>query len=300
MKNQNPSNLYNVRSIDDDKIKSMIKEYNKGKIELKSIIEYLSSIIYSFPKITSRMDDDACSDFFEYILVRIEKIISQYKIMDCQFLTWFTVVLRRHFYNWIKANSKNQKELAILNKPLSEDSKDEIISKISYQDYNETKPNENIVEIIDKLPPKIRIIIKLHYFDFFNEDDLIDIHENFEIDMKTLISKFHKLKEKAVKRVEKVENIQERLGKAYLKFIKLREKKNKNTADKNLLLDLEESIKKVKNIHNKELNKLKKSFIKLKNKEIGDFLGITSKKVANLLFRGKKILKENLQKLNIV
>ena len=286
------------KNIDDKKVKKLINGYKDGNIKIGQISDYLAGVIYAYPRLISGLDEDACSDFFEYILLRIEKIMEGYTEMDCLFLTWFSVVLRRHFYNWIKAKSSDIVELPILNSHISDDIKEEIVNTISYEEGQPDIRDEKIENAIEALPDKIKIIIKLHYFDFFKEEDLIFVHNEFGGDFVEVIARYHDLKEKVTNRTDRKLSLQEKVNKAYLRIMRLEESKN-HQVEETVISDISTNLTKVREKHKRALKKLKKSFMTLKNQDIAYLVGISAKNVANLLFRGKKMLRDEISKIKI-
>jgi DNA-directed RNA polymerase specialized sigma24 family protein len=207
-------------------------------------------------------------------------------------------VLRRHFYNWIKAKSSDVIELPILNSHISDDIKEEIVNTISYEEKQPDVRDEKIVSAIETLPDKIKIIIKLHYFDFFKEEDLILVHNEFGGDFVEVIARYHDLKDKVTNRTDRKLSLQEKVNKAYLRIMRLEEIKGHQTGG-NAVSEISDNITKIREKHIKALKKLKKSFMTLKNQDIAYLVGISAKNVANLLFRGKKMLRDSLSKIKI-
>jgi len=284
--------------VEDEKIKEMLRSYKVKGDNLSSIIEYLSSTIYSFPYLTSGMDKDACSDYYEYILVRMEKILAGYSQMDCKFLTWFMVVLRRHFYNWIKhKNLKENREYAILNSPVNFESKDEMINYIhddSLKDeWIEQEPPSAVIKALEMLPERESLILKLHYFDFFNENDLSVACSVFECSLAEMKKRYEAIRNKIADKNETIFSLQEKVIHSHHKKIVFMEKMQKSA---DAVAQLNEKIKSVHISHKKYLGRLENVYTSIKNKDIAFLLGVNAKIVANSLFRGKKMLSKILRK----
>ncbi len=95
--------------IPDVKIKSNIQQIQNGNKSLyQETVKILSPYIYNFPRIVFSADSDLCGDFYEYVFVRLEKILMAYRETEAKFVTWFTVVLRNRYFNFIRERkSKN-------------------------------------------------------------------------------------------------------------------------------------------------------------------------------------------------
>ncbi len=284
MEYYNVSSIFFNNNIDDKKIKKLILQYRDDKITFNQVVEYLATLIYSYPKLIYSMDEDTCGNFFEYIFVRLEKILSYYTITEVKFMTWFTVVLRRHFYNWLKSKTKKNKEFLTLNKPVDDRKINEIIDLLVYDNSPDHDLNSDILEAIESLPPKEEIIFKLHYFDFFSEKDLINASKIYNRDIKTLFFEYYKLKDLYAKRNEKIYTLQEKLSKVYEKYMNLKNRKGIK----------EREIIKVRKKYEKKINELKSSLVTLTYIEIANFLGINAGIVSNFLYRGRNMLVDKL------
>jgi len=280
--------------INDNEVKNLISRYKDGETELSAVIDYLAGIIYSFPKYFSNFNEDSCSDFFEYVLVRFEKIISGYKIMDFQFSTWFYLVLRRHYYNWVKSEAdKSYKNRRISILSLNDDYTAAIADTVAYYNIEHHSNDKRIIDALEKLPPEIRVVIKLHFLDFFKEKDFFDIKDAYGGELTELVSKYYSILENALIRKQEVVNIQERISKTFNKMLSLQQsvETENNNSTKSLLDELE--IEKSKLNENRE--KFKKTYTSLKNIEIASLLGIPSRQVSNLLYKGKNLLRKILR-----
>ena len=77
--------MINNKIPDDEAIKSLVLEFQKGNASLEDVTETLGWIIYNFPKSVSHLKTDACGDFFLYIHERLEKILKCYTLQKTQF-----------------------------------------------------------------------------------------------------------------------------------------------------------------------------------------------------------------------
>ena len=280
--------------IDDGKIKKLIERYQNNEAPISTVIEYLTPLIYSYPHIIAGLDEDSCSDYFEYLLTRMEKVISSYCVMDYKFMTWFSVVLRRQYYNWLKSKKNQIQDIPILNAPIDGESGDELISFLAYEEYRSTNSFEKLENMINTLPAREKTIMKLHYFSFFQEEDLFELSEIFSLEFQTVLKKYQNYSIPLEQREQKIYSIQEKLGLAYQRLQKLRENRKHNEIPIDILDDLNKGTETAEKLHNNTLESLKKSFLSLRHEEIADLTGLSVKNVANTLYRGKQLLKEKI------
>jgi RNA polymerase sigma factor (sigma-70 family) len=96
-------------TIPDEKIKLLIQNCLEGdKSRYPSIVRMLTPYIYNYPRIVFGTDLDTCADFYEYILRRLEKILTKYSDTGARFVTWFTVVLRNRYLNYLRERRQSQ------------------------------------------------------------------------------------------------------------------------------------------------------------------------------------------------
>jgi len=89
--------------IPDESIKELIRRYRGGNEQSReNIITALSEYIYNYPMIVFGVAEDAAGDFYEYILMRLDKILEGYRETEAKFVTWFTVVLRNRYLNFVR------------------------------------------------------------------------------------------------------------------------------------------------------------------------------------------------------
>jgi RNA polymerase sigma factor (sigma-70 family) len=89
--------------IPDATIKESINRYQGGDAQSReTVITMLSEYIYNYPRIVFGATEDMAGDFYEYIFVRLDTILKGYRETEAKFVTWFTVVLRNRYLNFIR------------------------------------------------------------------------------------------------------------------------------------------------------------------------------------------------------
>lgn len=95
------------RCISDSRIKGLIAEYHEGDERAYCrLVDMVSSYIYNYPKIVFGADEDQCGDYYEYVLMRLRGIINRFRDTGARFTSWFTVVLRNRYFNYIREANK--------------------------------------------------------------------------------------------------------------------------------------------------------------------------------------------------
>ncbi len=184
--------------LNDKEVKKFINHFQKTQKGFEKIKEILSNFIYQFPAIAFECyDDDIKGDFYLYVLDRLKKTISNYKIQNkSQFKTYFYLVLRRFYLNFIHSQNENKTE------SLPNEIKDEkpcISEKI--------EDLEKISLALAALPPKLQLILKLRCPDFLLPEDFFALGNEFKKDPTYLLDRvkiiFEDIKKKEKNRFNK-------------------------------------------------------------------------------------------------
>ncbi len=287
--------------IDDSAIKLLVKEFQQGNTDFAPVIEYLSTYIYNFPRIVFNASPDECSDFFEFIYAKLEKIIKNYTIQNAKFTTWLTVVLRTK-YSSFKREKPYKKPLPIDNEQIIEIPDEKVIE--DHIGKYTVIPDKfvEIQKIINKAPLKTRLALKLYYIDFLEAADLKLISKTFKKNISSVIEDLRQAYSKLQKKNIKSKELEENITKTFQDLIYWKEKKRKyreskiaEAKDATEYTILLKKIEKLELQRDKLLNK-KLYFRKfIDSKSIANIFGINMNAINNLLFRGKRYLQENLK-----
>ena len=272
------------KKIDNDKILELVNQYQKGKVDFSVIGDYLANYTYNFPRIIFQKDKDICSEFFLYIYERLPEILKKFTATNIKFTTWYVIVLRNSYFNWYKTNNNQFVELPCENEKLhyviyKEFHDEDMDSFLQVDD----KILKNLDKIINNLPIKVRIVIKLHYFDLFNEDDLKLSGEIFKIPINELFKEFNYLLMRVQKKQTEIKKLEDKVKEISSKL----EFSENNSKTEQMLY----------NRYKKNINMLRKKYNSLDNQSIGKFLGISTNMVANHIFRGRQIIKQKIKEI---
>ncbi len=166
--------------IPDLKIKSYMHRYKAGdKTTYSSIIQMLSPYIYNYPRIVFSTSSDLCGDFYEYIIRRLEKILDLYKESDAKFVTWFTVVLRNRYLNFIRERrSKNSVEerFGVVSLDRSDEDSQSLYDLIgeerNFIHSDKIQYNTLIDEIVRYLNERQRLFFHLYFIESLRPEDV--------------------------------------------------------------------------------------------------------------------------------
>jgi len=166
--------------IPDTKIKGYIRDYKSGEERSYSlIVSMISQYIYNYPRIVFSSDVDACGDFYEYILLRLRDIINAYRETEAKFLTWFTVVLRNRYLNFLREKRSKyilKESIDFVSFDYQTERSGGLYNVVGdtrdYGSSSERGYNELIENIVKNLRDKQRIFFHLYYIDTLRPEDL--------------------------------------------------------------------------------------------------------------------------------
>ncbi len=283
--------------INDLKIKELIEQHNNTGQYYDEIISHLSEYIYNYPRISFHQPEDVCGDYFLHIHERLPKILLKYKSQDCLFVTWFTVVLRHQYINWIKKYNNIYEKKIIYIEDYQYDEEFHFKEEDNWKEEQEIQQNQ-FVDILNSLPKKVKVVMKLYFFSYFKAEDLVDVSKIFKRDISLLLSQYDKLLQYSVEQYDKEKIIMDKVNTSFQKVQILKEKYT-------YLSDTEKQSEMGQNIMNqigkteigykRNLNKYQQFQVLIKNDMISDFLGISVNAIHNLMFRGKSLIKQKIQ-----
>jgi RNA polymerase sigma factor (sigma-70 family) len=212
--------LHMHRPIHDSTIKNMIRSFQRGDSRCyNDIVDTLSSYIYNYPRIVWNSDSDRCGDFYEYIFRRFRKIILSYNETEAKFVTWFTVVLRNRYLNFIR-EMKNRD---------SEDCDSGTIS-LDYQ-YGKSQSLHNVIaekknflssdcelfdrlvaKVVGNLNPKQRVFFHLYFIDSLRPEDVAFLSLTLNMAVRETMMNVTRLKESVVRKYAKKHAVLEKLN----------------------------------------------------------------------------------------
>jgi RNA polymerase sigma factor (sigma-70 family) len=165
--------------ISDEKIKEELRKLSLGDGKsFSKIVNILSQYIYNYPRVIFGADRDRCGDFFEYVLVRLRDILLGYRESEAKFLTWFTVVLRNRYLNYVRAEKTKhrlEKETDCVSLDAEWDGFPSLHGLIADgREYGETR-NEEFDRLVDgivtHLKDRQRLFFHLYFIETLRSED---------------------------------------------------------------------------------------------------------------------------------
>jgi RNA polymerase sigma factor (sigma-70 family) len=166
--------------IPDAKIKGYIRDYKSGEEKSYSlVVNMISQYIYNYPRIVFSSDADICGDFYEYVLLRLKEIINAYRETEAKFVTWFTVVLRNRYFNYLREKRSRyilKESIDLLSFDLHNERAQDLYNIVGDpRDYSSTgvkEYNELVDNIVRNLKDRQRVFFHLYYIDTLRPEDL--------------------------------------------------------------------------------------------------------------------------------
>lgn len=100
--------------LNDLRIRQLITCFREDPAEglsgaLEGLKREIGLYIYSFPAMAYRKNRDVCSDFYLFVLERLDKVLASFPMdADVRFKTWFNYVLRNQFHNFSYYQNRNK------------------------------------------------------------------------------------------------------------------------------------------------------------------------------------------------
>ncbi|MFW5799853.1 MAG: RNA polymerase sigma factor, partial [Spirochaetota bacterium] len=271
----------------------------------KEILNLISEFIYNFPRIKYYKDEDVCSEFYLYCLDYISDILIKFDINGrASFQTWFAVVLFNLWRNFIKSSSyKEMRKKKITTKSI-EDLNMIDRYKFLYETVVKNSDDENdgiyvnnkevksLHNCFKKMPKKVRVVFKAHFFELFTSKDIDDAVQAFQLDFMQTLRKYEMIVSRTREQYRDISQTIDELNKTVYELNSVKIEKKSIENDKTKEEEYSNKIKRLEKFKAKKIDKLKRKYIKLLPKEIADFFNTNANYIYNLLHRGKNYVKD--------
>jgi RNA polymerase sigma factor (sigma-70 family) len=166
--------------IPDASIKESIRRFKEGNEQSReNIITVLSEYIYNYPRIVFGVTEDVAGDFFEYILIRLDRILEGYRETDAKFVTWFTVVLRNRYLNFVRTEqsrhaAEHLKQVVSLDYDFTENRNlyNILGDKRDYSSENSEGFDRLLDAVVRDLSARQRLLFHLYYLETLRPEDV--------------------------------------------------------------------------------------------------------------------------------
>ena len=274
--------------ISDEKIKDFVSRYVKGDDRCYSaIVNMLSQYIYNYPRVVFGTDLDTCSDFYEYVLSRFKNILNGYRESDAKFTTWFTIVLRNRYLNYIRAKNakyKVEQKLDIVSFDCSNNNSQNLYNIIGdnkeYMKLNNEEYESFIDNIIKNLKDKQRIFFHLYFIETFRPEDVGFISIYLGRTVRESLTGIGEIRKSMTEKYRLKNKLFQRLNNLFYEIIKKQKEKNHQALEK---------LKKKRNI---VLDEYKRVKLNPSYSSLSQFLGLPIGTVSTGIMRMKEDVRQ--------
>ena len=272
--------------IPDAQIKSCIRRYGSGEKSCYArIVRILSPYIYNYPRIVFRSGPDQCGNFYEYVLLRLERILSRYRESEARFVTWFTVVLRRRYLNFLREHKTSEQPPFSLDCGEGARLYDVIAERKDYVRSNKEGYDRLIDGIVRNLNMKQRLFFHLYFIEDLRPEDVGFIAVTTGASVREVLEGIDGIRNSMVRKYAAHRDILDRLGGLYREIIE----KSSDRED-----DVIVRLKKRRDTVMEEYRKIR---LNPSYKSIALFLGIPLGTVSTSIARMKKNVRIVLQEM---
>jgi RNA polymerase sigma factor (sigma-70 family) len=185
----------------------------------------ISPYMYNFPRIVFASDPDCCGEFYEYMFVRLEKILKSYRDTGAKFVTWFTVVLRNRYVNFMREKPRGFSgtyNCSVISLDFSEGNRQSLYTVIAERrdfirsDY--AWYDELVERIVTRLNPRQRVFFHLYFVDSLRPEDVVFLSLTLDRSMREVMKGIDSLKEAVVHRYARKSRS---LGKLHIYYMDL-------------------------------------------------------------------------------
>lgn len=217
--------------LNDSKIKSIIKEYLNNPEDSKIIRKFQKEVelyIYNFPHLAYGKSLDFCSDFYLYIIERLESIIRNFPEDELdsnpnslRFKTWFNYVLKNQLINMYHYRNKDKTiEISIDNM------EHRLYLDVFGQpesDYAELRKGLSIISEMDS------IILKLYYMpETINAHEIKTSAKHFNLPISTVLQIQKNLIVANYNEIQRLREITSKIGELNQKLVQVKYQVYKN------------------------------------------------------------------------
>lgn len=268
-------------------LEQWVKAYQCGDTSFKKkILAELAFFIRHFPRMAhGERDEDVLSEFYLFFYNNLDRVLNQFDPNKSSFWTFLSRCLSYSWYNFNRQKTETIYEdfqqdgvegHALVSEPIAAFSSADKIDEI----FQEEKD------------PKKRLILKLYFFDYFNEQDLILLKKIANKSSKKCLQFLDNLMEEILEKKQRYNALESRLTGIQGKILahqraKLVEANNWNS----------EKQKELDDIQDRYIKLYQSVVVHPSFKTIGDFLGLNKIDISNTIHRFKyKVRKQYKEK----
>jgi len=273
--------------IPDRKIKDNVSNFNSGNAECyNNIVRLLSPYIYNYPRIVYRQDLDTCGEFYEYMLKRLKEVLAGYRESEARFTSWFTVVLRNRYLNFVRSRSfagenSGWENISLDNCREEHQSLYSILSDGKDYGGRRFERYEELVDrIVRNLREKHRIFFHLYFIEALRPEDIGFLSIALDMNVRETLTGITAIRESVMKKYKLKHSLSLKLGDIYRKLLQTRD---------------EEKIKELKKKQEKVLEEYRRVKLNPSYESIYRFMGCSLGTVSTGISRMKNEVRKVLE-----
>jgi hypothetical protein len=146
--------------LNDEKIRALLHAYRENPSAWPSVEPALRSelelYVYRFPRLAYRQNADVCSDFYLWVLDRLEACVAHFPLdRPIRFKTWWNAVLRNQYTHYLRAKRRGERAEV----PIEWMEEDLPVEAFAPEDAS----FENLRAGVSALPDADRLLLLFHY-----------------------------------------------------------------------------------------------------------------------------------------
>ncbi|MFW6181775.1 MAG: sigma-70 family RNA polymerase sigma factor [Spirochaetota bacterium] len=219
--------------IPDRRVKQLLRRFNGGDREcFGEILRLVSPYVYHYPRIVFGADEDRCGDFYEYVLVRLKKILSCYKEAETRFVTWFTVVLRNRYLNHLRETGGSAPAVDLLSLDGSRNLYSLLSESRDLVVHQSTGLGRLVERVVAGLNERQRLYFHLYYLETLRPEDLGFMAITLGRPPREVLHGLEQVRSSMTARYRAKERLSAKLGSLYLQFVRCQKENRDEHAER--------------------------------------------------------------------
>jgi DNA-directed RNA polymerase specialized sigma24 family protein len=270
--------------VDDAAVKELLRRFREGDGKsLSSALDALSLYIYNYPRIVFGSPPDQCGDFYEYILERFETILLGYRESPAKFLTWFTVVLRNRYLNFVrerKTKAKHESRVTVVSIDSAASCGRSLHEVIGDSRWGHEGADAGEAALVDRIVRDLKDTHRVYFHLFFVEsvrpEDIAFLSIFLNRPVSALLRGLREIRLSMEEKYRLKSRLNRRLNELYFELLAAQKEKN------------EERVRKVKKKREKVFIEYKRVKLNPAYETISKFLGLPIGTVSTGIMRMKR------------
>lgn len=230
-----------MSQIADEEIKECVCAYqiSRSPVDFAHIRDVLSSYIYHYPRKVFRASHEEASGFYLSVIEKLDSALLAYRRKNYRFMTWFTVVLRNSYFNYVRkinATKRRGVESVSFQSPITEDrlTLEDVIGAYDKEDDGSVENTRALMEVALKKVSSIRdsLIFRMHYLELYRERIIPYLRQYFEMGHAEAALFYEKARDTYIEKYRRIMRLQDSITSITRRIEKSEGKKQIDTLKK--------------------------------------------------------------------